>query len=622
MIDTLNSLFLTAGNFVWTYLVVGLCVLVGLYCSLRLAFVQFRTFPHAMALLRGKHEEKDAKDGITTFQALSTALSSTTGIGNIAGVAVAIKTGGPGAVFWMWFMALIGMALKYVEGTLGSLYRTEIGGQREKGGGPMYYITRGLSERWRPVAVFYAGCTAIACLGAWNMFQSNQAAAVMQDQMQAPAWLTGLALSVTAALVLIGGISRIGAVAARIVPPMCVIYVITVMVICALNVDRLPAVLSLIVHEAFQFDSVGGGVLGSAMLIGIRRALFSNEAGTGTAGIAHAAAHTAHPVRQGIVASLGPFIDTVVICGATAFVILLSGYYGTESYQNTRGLRISFESGDDGVSAASPWRIVSQDAPADDGSLQQFTHGERVLANSPGEQDPLSIDLSALATETNDNHPVSGLRFSAWYEKSQLEISLKDDASGETLALSRNEIEGDTPPGQWGSWVVRPRTAWLQRLADPQAVGDLSLVVDAGDSGRVYLDRLELVCAANGIVLSTAAFAKFFGAFASIFIPIAALLFAYTTVVAGNYYGEVACHYLHEKLVYPYLWLYIAATYLGCAVNLDVVINFSDLSLGLMTIPNLVAMALLLPVVIRETRSYFAGFKHKGETGADADCSQ
>lgn len=613
MIEALNSLFQAAANFVWTNIIVVLCLVGGIYCSLRLRLIHFRAFPHAIALLRGKYEEDDTGDGITTFQALATALSSTTGIGNIAGVAVAIKTGGPGAVFWMWIMGLIGMGLKYVEGTLGSLYRTDIGGKHEMGGGPMYYITKGLSERWRPVAVFYAVCLAIACLGSWNMFQSNQAAAVLRDQMQVPTWATGVVFSIAAALVLIGGIKRISAVAERIVPTMCVIYVALVLVICAMNMESLPAVLRLIIHEAFQFDSMGGGFLGTVILIGVRRAIFSNEAGCGSAAIAHAAARTAHPVRQGIVASLGPFIDTVVVCGATAFVILLSGYYGTESYQNTLGTRLSFESGNDNASTAGAWRIVSDGVPIDNSELQTFTHGESVLASPVNEQSAHTIDLGPLVSEGNNERKIAGLRFSAWYESALPRVSLKGDSSGDSVVLTLGrggQIEGDTPPGQWGSWVVRPDETRLQRLTDPGTNGGLMLVVEPTDSGKVYLDRIELVSEANGIVLSMAAFSKFFHTFASIFIPIAALLFAFTTVIAGNYYAEVACHFVNEKLVKFYLWIYIACIFLGCSADLNLVINFADLFHGLLTIPNVIVLVLLMPVVVRETRSYFTSLKN------------
>lgn len=635
MIDALNGYFLIASNFVWSYVIVGLCVVVGVYASFRLMFIQFRSFPHAIALLRGKYEDKDEADGITTFQALATALSGTTGIGNIAGVAVAIKLGGPGAIFWMWVMALIGMALKYMEGTLGSLYRGEIGGRHEMGGGPMYYITRGLGERWRPVATFYAVCTAVACLGAWNMFQSNQAAATLQDQLQVPTWLTGAVLSFFVALVLIGGIKRIGLVASRIVPTMCVIYVSTVMVICLMNYDLLPAVMNLIFEEAFRFDSAGGGILGTAILIGIRRAVFSNEAGTGTAAIAHAAAHTRHPVRQGIVASLGPFIDTIVVCAATAFVILLSGYYGTESYQNQSGEVISFETADvhgtRGPLARGSWRITSSNIPPDTGSLQRFTEGNLVLAykveaRSRTMLSPVIALSELFAAVPESSHKIAGIRFSGWSNTEQVDVTLRNSDTGETLIQplfahpadeSRPALEGRTPTGSWGSWVIKPANETARSLLSGDT-GSLELQFSVQGEGRVFIDRVEVVSEANGIVLSTAAFARFFGAFAGIFIPIAALFFAYTTVLAGNYFGEVACHFLNEKLVKPYLWIYICATFIGCVVNLNVVINFSDLTLGIMTIPNLIAMAVLSPVVARQTRLYFSRLK-SGEIAAEDD---
>lgn len=622
MITALNEFFLSTSNFIWTYLIVGLCVVVGIYCTLRLVFVQFRCFGHAVALLRGQYEDSDEADGITTFQALATALSGTTGIGVIAGVAVAIKLGGPGAIFWMWMMALVGMALKYMEATLGSLYRVEIGGRHEMGGGPMHYITRGLSERWRPVAVFYAACTAIACLGAWNMFQANQAAATLQNQMQIPTWFTGLVLSIGVGLVLVGGIKRIGMVAARLVPAMGVIYVSAVLVICLSNLDRMPAVLELIINDAFQFDSAGGGVLGTAILIGIRRAVFSNEAGCGSAAIAHAAAHTQHPVRQGIVASLGPFIDTVIVCAATAFVILLSGYYGTESYQNERATVSSFEQAEVRLASSGNWSVISEGIPTDGGNLQRFTDGERVLSYHSGAAGTVAspiMPLGDLLVSAGDGTGiVDGIRFSAWSDTGSLQVRLHNRTTGMDISLpvysvagihAGMTLEGGGKLRQWGSFVILPDKEVHAALADESGYATLELQFVTEGKDTVYIDRVELVSDVTGIVLSTAAFSQFFGLFGGVFIPIAALFFAYTTILAGNYYGEVACHYLNEQLVRPYLWLYIGATFVGCVANLDVVINFSDLTLGLMTVPNLIAITLLTPVVVRETRSYFSALK-------------
>ncbi len=600
MLDTLNSYLLAANNFVWSYIIIGLCVGVGLYVSLRLLFIQFRCFPHAIALLLGRYDDKGDGDGITTFQALATALSSTTGIGNIAGVAVAIALGGPGAIFWMWVMALLGMGLKFVEGTLGSYFRHQMEGPgSERGGGPMVYI-QSLGPRWKPVAQFYAWCTAIACFGAWNMFQSNQAAASLQDQFNIPVWVTGVVMSVLVALVLVGGIKRIGRVAARLVPTMCVIYVCTAMLICFMNWDKIPAVLSLIVSEAFNFDSASGGVLGTAILIGIRRAVFSNEAGTGTAAIAHAAADTRYPVRQGIAASLGPFIDTIVVCAATAFVILLSGFYGTEAYQNPTGERVSFETPQSAV-AEPTWRhqaIGNTRQPV----LQQVTDGDQALVAQISEAHAWESPTIKLPQTGAD-----AIRFSLYTEQQDIELRLlgNNDELVAEMAVNHQAsdagwmVNGRFQLNQWQSLVVLPKAAdSAQNVAAIQFKGK--------GQGVFQIDRVERVQAANGIVLSIAAFSHFFGVFGTVFIPLAAFFFAYSTVLAGNYYGEVACHHIDRRLVRPYLWLYIAATFVGCVVNLDVAINFSDLTLGLMTIPNLIAMLILLPIVIKETREYFS----------------
>lgn len=624
MLDDLNTLFLTLSNFVWSYIVLGLCVGVGLFFTLRLGFIQLRSFPHAIALLRGKYKDDDGSDGITTFQALATALSSTTGIGNIAGVAVAIKLGGPGAIFWMWVMAFLGMALKYAEGTLGSLYREPVGLKGEIGGGPMAYITKGLGEKWRPVAVFYAGCTAVAIFGAWNMFQSNQAAATLQDQLNVPTWVTGIVLCVFVTLVLVGGIKRIGAVAAKLVPTMCVVYVATVLVICFMHAELLPDVLALIVTEAFNFESAGGGVMGTAILIGIRRAVFSNEAGTGSAAIAHAAAKTRHPVRQGIAASLGPFIDTIVVCAATAFVILLSGYYGTESYQNNHGAAIGFEQ-DSLPTLGNGWSISTSEVATDNGRLQQFTDGQRVLKYTPSGDVPSAISpvlsLSSLASAEY----IDAIRVSSLSDTKLLHIRLFDlngDFESKAILVGDRQasdwaVEGRQIDGRWMSWVLKPGEQLQQALQAAGGISALSLQFVHDSSTELAVDRIELVSTANGIVLSSAAFAKFFGFFGTVFVPIAALLFAYSTILAGNYYGEVACHYLDDRLVIPYLWLYIASTFIGCVVSLDVVINFSDLTLGIMVIPNLIACVLLSPVVVRETKKYYAALRNGELTLAD-----
>jgi AGCS family alanine or glycine:cation symporter len=292
----------------------------GLFVTLRLGFIQLRGFRHAVDIARGKYDDPNDEGDLKHYQALTTALSATVGIGNIAGVAIAIRMGGPGAVFWMWVTAFFGMALKYVECALALRYRT-VHPDGSVSGGPMYYIEIGLGRQWRWMAVAFATFAVICSFGTGNMNQSN----TMADAVEArfgihPIW-TALFFAVIVGLVIIGGIRRIGKVTAVLAPVMALLYVGGALLVLMMNINRLPGTFLLIVEEAFAPSSLAGGAAGSFLMTlmwGIRRGLFSNEAGQGSAPIAHAAAKTTEPVREGLVASLGPFIDTLVICSMTA----------------------------------------------------------------------------------------------------------------------------------------------------------------------------------------------------------------------------------------------------------------------------------------------------------------
>ena len=294
----------------------------GLLLTFYSRLLPFRGVAHAIEILRGKYDRKDDPGQITHFQALSTALSSTIGLGNIGGVAIAITQGGPGAVFWMWVAALVGMATKFFTCTLAVLYR----GRDSRGevqGGPMYYIEVGLGKRWRPLAVFFSVFGMIGCLAT---FQTNQLAEVLQETFAVQPWFTGLASVSIVAVVILGGLQRIATVASRLVPAMCLFYLVLAVIIIVLNIDAVPGVFAQIFHDAFNGTAATGGAAGIAwktvIQTGVKRAAFSNEAGLGTAPMAHGAAKTSEPVREGLVAMLGPFIDTVVVCSLTALVIL------------------------------------------------------------------------------------------------------------------------------------------------------------------------------------------------------------------------------------------------------------------------------------------------------------
>ena len=322
-------------SYVWGWpekfpILVALLLSAGLFVTLRLVFVQVRAFGHGWRVVSGKYDDPSQKGDISHFQALTTALSATVGVGNIAGVATAIHYGGPGALFWMWVTAFFGMALKYVECTLSMQYRV-FDAKGESAGGPMYYIERGLGPAWKPLAVFFAFCAVICSFGSGNMNQANTVSLSAKHALSAPSWITGAIMATLVALVIIGGIKRIGAVTSRLAPAMFVIYTIGAVIIIAKNFGGVPAAFSTIVSQAFNpaagFGGTAAGVFATTLMWGVKRGLFSNEAGQGSAPIAHAAAKTDKPVREGMVAMLGPFIDTLVICTMTGLCIVLTGVW-------------------------------------------------------------------------------------------------------------------------------------------------------------------------------------------------------------------------------------------------------------------------------------------------------
>ena len=322
----------------------------GVFFTIYLRFINFRGFRHAIELVSGKHVQADDPGQISQFQALTTAVSGTVGIGNIAGVAVAISIGGPGATFWLIVAGLLGMSTKLAECTLGVMFR-----RYEEGvvsGGPMYYLERGLAERnWpklgRGLGIFYAASMVIGCLGIGNMFQSNQAAAIFinvtggaDSWFADQSWLLGFALALGVGAVIIGGIQSIAITTARLVPAMALLYVVTALLVIAMNYAALPGAFAAIWNGAFDPQGISGGIIG-VMIIGFRRAVFSNEAGLGSAAIAHATARTKEPVSEGFVALLEPFIDTVVICTITALVIITTVYDPSLGSEKMAGIELT-----------------------------------------------------------------------------------------------------------------------------------------------------------------------------------------------------------------------------------------------------------------------------------------
>ena len=324
--------------------IVLVLVLGGIFFTFRYGFINIRLFGHAIQVIRGKYDKKDDEGEITHFQALTSALSATVGLGNIAGVAIAISLGGPGAVFWMWTTAFFGMTMKFNSCTLAHLYR-RVGKDGHVQGGPMIYLEEGLKDvnpALAPIgklfAVVFAVFMVLAAFGAGNLFQANQTASIITmlffdgNESVAVQLTIGVVMAFLAGIVLIGGIKRIGDITAKVVPAMCLFYCTVCLIIILMNIGEIGPMFGSIFSNAFNAPAMFGGFVG-VLVQGMKRAAFSNEAGLGSAAIAHAAAKTDEPVREGLVAMVGPFIDTLVVCTMTALTILI-----TKSHLDTDGL--------------------------------------------------------------------------------------------------------------------------------------------------------------------------------------------------------------------------------------------------------------------------------------------
>jgi len=522
----------------------------GLYVTVRLGFVQIRGFKHAVDIARGVYDNPADEGDLKHYQALTTALSATVGIGNIAGVAIAVHLGGPGALFWMWVTAFFGMALKYAECTLALQYR-EVHPDGSVSGGPMYYIGQGLSLRfpgmstlWRVMAFVFAVCALIASFGGGCMNQSNTLATRLQTQLGLPTVWSAIIFASLVALVIIGGIRRIGRVTAILAPGMAVLYVGGAMAILIVHFSQIPSGFAAIFTQAFSPEPVVGGAAGSLLITvmwGIRRGLFSNEAGQGSAPIAHATAKTKEPVREGLVASLGPFIDTLVICTMTGLVIVLTGGYLDKVEQT---LPVS------GLTAA-PGEISGDD------ELQSFLMVES--APAPFEaavRDGRLVGATFLGVNGGvvENARVVGSEGRPWTGK------LSVDADGAVTVTGGSQ--------------------------DPEVIGGVLL---------------------TGADLTAHSFSKALGGTGDLIVTIAVVLFAVSTGISWSYYGDRATEYVFGPRAIPiYRWVFVVFFFLGCILPLKAVWTYGDVALGLMSFPNLIALILLSGSVLAMTRDYFS----------------
>ena len=376
--------------------------LASLFFTFYLGFINFRGFGHAINIVRGKYDHAGSEGQINRFQALASSLSGTVGLGNIAGVAVAVSLGGPGAVFWMILMGFLGMSAKFAEVTLGVKYRVHADHEHHErlSGGPMYYLRHAFDQiGQKRLGIFVAGLFAVCCIGGafggGNMFQANQSYQQLVNVTGGEegfwgdkGWLYGLILSIAVGAVIIGGIKSIAGAASKIVPFMGGLYILTGLVVIAMHITNLPAALYEIFTLAFDPASAYGGILG-AMLVGVQRAAFSNEAGLGSAAIVHSAVKTDEPVSQGFVGMLGPFIDTVIICLVTALVIVISGAYVDS--EGVEGVALTSRALESGLPFAEYILVVVVILFAYSTLLTWSYYGQKCLTYLVGQNDTVEI---------------------------------------------------------------------------------------------------------------------------------------------------------------------------------------------------------------------------------------
>ena len=523
---------------------------VGVFFTLYLGFPQIRYFRHAIGVTTGKFDKDGAKGDTSHFQALATALSGTVGTGNIGGVALALHLGGPAALFWMWMTAFFGMTSKFVEVTLSHKYReqTEDGSMA---GGPMFYMEKGLNAKW--LAVIFAIATVLSSFGTGNLPQINSIAAGLESTFSLEPIITASVLSVLLALVIIGGITRIAKVAATIVPTMALIYLIGAFAVIIPNIGNVIPSFVAIFSDAFTGSAATGGFLGATFAYafdrGVNRGLYSNEAGQGSAPIAHAAARTDEPADEGMVSILEPFIDTIVICTITGLVILSSGVW-MEKFDNTfQRADMTFVAG-----------TYTEGNEADIDELFAFLNGDESNATS----------------YSGDIQVVDGVSQSAAY------TLIHARSFAEDVVFTRGGAPVD------GSLSV----------ADGQ-LSDQSVSVQ----GRSLL---------HSVPLTTQAYTRgFFGDYGQYIVSIGLMLFAFSTAIAWSYYGDRAMTYLlGPKSVLPYRVVYVAGFFYAALADTTIVWNVSLITIVLMTVPNLIGILFMHKEMKSTVSEYWEKTEH------------
>ena len=508
----------------------------GLFFTIYLGFPQIKYFAHGWRILSGKYIKPGTEGETTPFQALTTALSGTIGTGNIGGVALAIFLGGPAAIFWMWVVAFLGMTTKFVEVTLAHKYREKLP-DGSIAGGPMFYIENGLNMKW--LAVIFSVCLLMMCIGTGNMPQINNIALVMNDTFDIPKWLTGLVLAILLWMVIIGGIKRIAQIASKLVPFMAFWYILGALAVIIGNYENIIPSLKLIFVHVFSPAAAVGGFLGAsvaaALTRGVNRGLYSNEAGQGSAPIAHATSKTENPIEEGMVSILEPFIDTIVVCTLTGLVILSSGVWN-QKFEN------EFEA-----------------------SAMDYLKGS--YSETSSEED--LITLRNYYYDRNENIEFTG------------ELSVSEGVlTSEDVTLMHNRSFAE-------------ETTYKDRESNQSFSGVISVeegkIINPGD---FIIEGKSLLRSAD---LTGKAFTKsVFGDYGQYIVAFGLLLFAFSTVIAWSYYGDRAtAHLFGEGWILYYRIVYVGAFFIAAVVDTKIIWDIATVIGPIATIPNLIALILL-----------------------------
>ncbi|WOX05698.1 alanine/glycine:cation symporter family protein [Microbulbifer pacificus] len=551
--ESFNQLLLTLDGFLGSAFWFPYVLLaVGFFFTLYLGFPQIRYFGHAIKIVRGKYDKPGDPGDTSHFQALATALSGTVGTGNIGGVGLAIFLGGPAALFWMWVTAFLGMTTKFVEVTLSHKYRIKAA-DGFYAGGPMFYMERRLNMKW--LAVIFAIATVISSFGTGSLPQVNNIAQAMYDTFGLSKMLTGGVLAILLGLVIIGGITRIAKVTSTIVPVMAVLYIVGALGVILYNYENIIPSFVEVFSGAFNGSAAMGGFLGASFAYafnrGVNRGLFSNEAGQGSAPIAHAAARADEPVSEGMVSLLEPFIDTLIICTLTGLVILSSGVW-TEKFMNR------FERADMMVVAGTY-------------SDKEEAHVKELFGFLSGRSSEVRPYTGTIVVA--DGRPLNSSEYTV--------INSRSVAEDVEFRVGNDNFSGVLNVN--GGRLVNPNVeVWGNSLL-------------------------------HSVALTNRAFQKgFFGEYGSYIVTLGILLFAFSTAIAWSYYGDRSMIYLFgPKSVMPYRLVYVVAFFWAAIEDTTIIWNLSAVAIVLMTLPNLFGISVLAREMKETVKDYWKDPSHK-----------